>query len=511
MTKARDISKLLSTANGKIAGENLDVSFENITDTGTTGTRVATGTTAQRGSTAGQLRFNSTTGLAEYYNGAGFTKIEGTPVITSISPNNIDVDSNPLPQNISINGENFQSGATVTFIDSSGVSLNSTSVTFNSVISLTATVPSSVNVIQQPFDIRVNNPTGLSATLNDGLQLSASPAWNTASGLLGSTGDRENANIQLSATDPDGGAVTFAETGGTVLSTAGLSISSSGLISGTPNDVVSNTTINFTIRATDNEGAYTDRNFSLTITYQLDGSSARPFAKISDADDFNAGTYYIADSASTNKQLYFYKFNGYAYATVGSRYQSSSNQTNINTDSSVGTADNGTTTFHLSTTQIRYLTNVSNNSDVLGMIMVPQQASGALTQSQGNLFRSSTTDRSIPSDIFTNNHAGEANGVQSILWDLGNSNPNTNYPASGNSNWTQLQSNAHEGGNQILSTFDDNSLRTGNETTGAVPFGIRYSNNNGTGYHSGSPMNDVTDAGRNLTGSPIISLFLLAR
>jgi hypothetical protein len=80
MTKARDISKLLSTANGKIAGENLDVSFENITDTGTTGTRVATGTTAQRGSTAGQLRFNTTTGLAEYYNGAGFTKIEGTPV-----------------------------------------------------------------------------------------------------------------------------------------------------------------------------------------------------------------------------------------------------------------------------------------------------------------------------------------------------------------------------------------------------------------------------------------------
>ena len=32
---------LLDTANGKIAGENLDVSFENITDTGTEGTKVA--------------------------------------------------------------------------------------------------------------------------------------------------------------------------------------------------------------------------------------------------------------------------------------------------------------------------------------------------------------------------------------------------------------------------------------------------------------------------------------
>ena len=33
MTKARDIANLLSTANGKIAGSNLDVSFENISIT----------------------------------------------------------------------------------------------------------------------------------------------------------------------------------------------------------------------------------------------------------------------------------------------------------------------------------------------------------------------------------------------------------------------------------------------------------------------------------------------
>jgi hypothetical protein len=44
MTKARDIA---------------DFKFENIVDTGTEGTRVATGTSAQRGSTTGQLRFNT--------------------------------------------------------------------------------------------------------------------------------------------------------------------------------------------------------------------------------------------------------------------------------------------------------------------------------------------------------------------------------------------------------------------------------------------------------------------
>ena len=47
MTKARDIA---------------DFKFENITDTGTEGTKVALVATAQRGSTQGQIRFNSTNG-----------------------------------------------------------------------------------------------------------------------------------------------------------------------------------------------------------------------------------------------------------------------------------------------------------------------------------------------------------------------------------------------------------------------------------------------------------------
>jgi hypothetical protein len=90
MTKARDLSKLLSTANGKIAGANLDVSFENIADTGTEGTKVATGTTAQRGSTAGQIRFNSQTGLAEYYTGIAFKSIDASPTISSIDVTEVD-------------------------------------------------------------------------------------------------------------------------------------------------------------------------------------------------------------------------------------------------------------------------------------------------------------------------------------------------------------------------------------------------------------------------------------
>src|SRR6056300_382121 len=90
MTKARDISKLLSTANGKIAGENLDVSFENITDTGTEGTKVASGTTAQRGSTTGQWRYNSTTGYFEGKGASDFITLEPVPTVSSVDVTDVD-------------------------------------------------------------------------------------------------------------------------------------------------------------------------------------------------------------------------------------------------------------------------------------------------------------------------------------------------------------------------------------------------------------------------------------
>jgi len=500
VTKARDIA---------------DFKFENIVDTGTEGTKVASGSTAQRGSTTGQIRFNSTTGLAEYYNGTSFTAIEGTPTVTSISPTSIDTDTNALPQDITITGNNFQSGATVTFIDSNGVAVNSTSVTFTNATTLTATVPTSVNIAQQPFDVKVNNPSNLSASLTDALQLSASPTWTTASGSLGNLGDRTASTFSVVATDPDGGSITYSETTSNVLSGAGLTLNTStGAITGTPNDVTSDTTISFTIRATDNESATADRSFSITIQKELNGStSSRAFVKISDADPYSAGTYYIKDSASTTTQLYFYKYNGYAYATVGARYQSTGAQGSINTNSAVGTVGNGTSTFHLSTTDIAYLLDSTHNTDVLGMIMIPQQATGALslTNARGNLFRMSTSSRSVVSDIFTNNNAG-ISGRGAILWNLSSANPSTDYPSSASSNWRDFQTNGHEGGNQILSIFEDNSINNdGTETTGDVPYGVRFSNANGVGYHGGSPMNDLTGGSRNLTSSPPISLFLVAR
>ena len=84
-TKARKIADIIGNiSNDKLQSADLDVSFENISDTGTEGTKVASGTTAQRGSTTGQIRFNSTTGLAEYYTGTSFKPIDSPPTVTNM-------------------------------------------------------------------------------------------------------------------------------------------------------------------------------------------------------------------------------------------------------------------------------------------------------------------------------------------------------------------------------------------------------------------------------------------
>jgi hypothetical protein len=265
MTKARDISKLLSTANGKIAGANLDVSFENITDTGTEGTKVASGTTGQRGTTAGQLRFNTTTGLAEYYTGTAFKSIDAPPTVSSIDVSEVASDGGGN-QTIVITGTGFNSGATVTFVGASGTDFNASTVTVDSDTQITAVAPqSSFLNAQEPYGVKVENTSGLSATLASQINVDASPTWSTASGSLGSVVGGQSLSFSVTATDADGDTIAYSETT-SVLSGAGASLNSAtGAITGTASDVSANTTNTFTLRATANSKT-ADRQFSFIST-----------------------------------------------------------------------------------------------------------------------------------------------------------------------------------------------------------------------------------------------------
>jgi len=264
MTKARDISKLLSTANGKIAGANLDVSFENISDSGTAGTKVASGTTGQRGSTAGQIRFNTTTGLAEYYDGANYKSLDAPPTVTAVSPTFVNTDT---AGNITftITGTNFGSGAVVKFVgnDATEITASTTTVTNSTTISAIIARSSFVNA-KEPYDIKVINGSGLSAILDNQINVDLSPIWSTASGSLGTFFKQTSVSTSVLATDPDGDEITYSVFSGTL--PTGLSLNSStGAITGTAPNVSSDTTSTFTLRATAN-GVSVDRQFSITVS-----------------------------------------------------------------------------------------------------------------------------------------------------------------------------------------------------------------------------------------------------
>tara|TARA_R100001460_G_scaffold4690_2_gene13088 strand:- start:1264 stop:2853 length:1590 start_codon:yes stop_codon:yes gene_type:complete len=274
MTKARDLSKLLSTSNGKIAGSNLDVSFENISDTGTEGTKIASGTTAQRGSTQGQWRFNTTTGLFEGRDASSFVTIAPSPTISSVSPTNVESAAGGN-ETFTITGTNFSTaGATVKFIANDASEITASSVTVNSATSITAVIAkSSFANAKEPYDIQVTNTNSNNVgLLADQINVDNSPAFTTAAGSLGTVEeDATGTHFTIAASDPDGDAVTFAETGGSNVSGSGLTLNSDGTISGDPTDVSSDTTISFTARATAN-GKTADRAFSYVVGNNVVGA-----------------------------------------------------------------------------------------------------------------------------------------------------------------------------------------------------------------------------------------------
>jgi hypothetical protein len=263
MTKARDISKLLSTANGKIAGASLDVSFENISDSGTAGTKVASGTTNQRGSTAGQIRFNTTTGLAEYYTGTEFKIIDSPPTVTVVSP--LLLDSNAGGNiTFTISGSNFNSGAVVKFVGNDATEITASTTTVNSGSSISAIIARSSFVnAKEPYDVKVINSSGLSGVLDNQINVDTPVAWSTSAGTLGTFAGETSQSITLTATDSNSDTITYSVLSGTL--PTGLSLNSStGVISGTLTDVASQTTYTFTIRASTLD-ANADRAFSITV------------------------------------------------------------------------------------------------------------------------------------------------------------------------------------------------------------------------------------------------------
>ena len=284
MTKARDIA---------------DFKFENIVDTGTEGTKVASGTTAQRGSTTGQWRFNSTTGFFEGRSASAFLTLEPAPTVTNADISEVDSQAGGN-QTVVVTGTNFASGGIITFVGNSGANFDASTTTFNSETQVTAVAPkASFLNAQEPYKIKFTSASGKAGTSASGLiNVDSAPVWQTSAGSLGTIIDNATGtHFTVSATDADGDTVTYAIQSGSI--PAGTSFdTSTGVISGDPTDVTSDVTSSFTLRATAN-GKTADRAFSIitsqyiptmsqVLTTNSVNSTARNLAILVDPYDTNS-------------------------------------------------------------------------------------------------------------------------------------------------------------------------------------------------------------------------------
>ena len=251
MTKARDIA---------------DFKFENIVDTGTEGTKVASGTTAQRGSTTGQWRYNTTTGYFEGRGASTFSTLEPTPTVGSVDVSEVDSQAGGNVT-IVVTGSNFSSGGTITFLGNAGANFDASTTTYNSVTQVTAVAPkSSFLNAQEPYKVKFTSASGVAGASGSGLiSVDTSPTWSTTSGQIGGTiYEDETFSTTVSATDADGDTVSYSIQSGSLPSGSSLNTTTGVISSSNLGAVSSDTTSNFTLRAT--AGSKTvDRAFNIVI------------------------------------------------------------------------------------------------------------------------------------------------------------------------------------------------------------------------------------------------------
>ena len=233
---------------------------------------IPAGTTAQRPASpaTGNVRVNTETNSLEHYYDGGWVGFAGVnPTVSSIVP----TTAAEAGTTVTVNGTNFYSGATIQLIGTNSAVLTPGSVSWVSSTQMTFTTPATMTVANEPYDVKVTNPSGAQTTLTDALDAGGTPTWTTAAGALATIQMAEpGPHATVVATDPDGTAITYTETT-SVLTGAGLTLgASTGVISGDPTDVGSVTTYNFDIDASDGVNA-SNRSFNITVVTAYDGST----------------------------------------------------------------------------------------------------------------------------------------------------------------------------------------------------------------------------------------------
>jgi hypothetical protein len=264
--------------------DSRDITGKNRKFTGTGNIVLPKGTEAQRvASESGELRFNTDTNLAEYYDGTEWKPIDAPPTLTGASPAS-PVDDGSTETTITLSGSNLQTGGTLKLVGNDTTEYSVTTFTRVSSSSITFTYTSSLAAAgtNGPYDIKYDNPSGLSATIEDGLTPDTAPVFNSpADGAsLGTINIGANGSTltQISVTDTTGGTLVYSISSGAL--PGGVSINSSTVaLSGTTNAAG---TFNFTVQVTDGTNTIT-RAFTATVV--------NPYVSATGGTTYDSGGY----------------------------------------------------------------------------------------------------------------------------------------------------------------------------------------------------------------------------
>lgn len=205
------------------------------------------------------LSFEYKTTFSPSYSGS---ELSASPFIISVSNSNL-VNIN---DSTTVTGGNFAVDIEVYFVGSNNIAISPKSVVRTSSSQLIVTRPDSFPTQHSPYSIRLINP-GInvpSATnvnvLTNSISAGSSPTWNTTS--INAIIYNVPYSFSLSATDPDGGSITYSIVSGSLPNGITLN-SSTGVVSGTASVNSGYGTSNITFRATDPGGNTLDKQLSL--------------------------------------------------------------------------------------------------------------------------------------------------------------------------------------------------------------------------------------------------------
>jgi hypothetical protein len=210
----------------------------------------------------GKLYSNGETARLELYTSAGAWEniVQEVPGVSGVSGTYSESSNSGT---ITITGTNFVSGAIASATGTNGVEVQAASTTYNSLVQLTAVFTGLSNA-NEPYDIKVTNPSNLFGILPDALYVNATPAWNTVAGSLGTFVTAASVSASVSATDPEGTSVSYSSSN----LPGWLSLNSStGTLTGTAPVVTQPTTYSFSITASDGVNSLA-RSFSVLVNDQ---------------------------------------------------------------------------------------------------------------------------------------------------------------------------------------------------------------------------------------------------